>query len=492
MIPLSEEEAGRALDLGRLDAPVVGVSIDSRSVRPGDLFVALRGERFDGHDFVEAAFESGAAGAVVEKTSWSGSSSGRSVYVVDDTLAALGDLARAVRKKSRATVFAITGSVGKTGTKDALAAMAARSCRTVATAANQNNEVGVPLTLLSIEPDTEAVVVEMGMRGPGQIASLVRVVEPDVGVITNIHPVHLELLGTLEHVAQAKAELVQGLTPAGSAVVPAECNILQPYLAELCCRVVYFGVGSDIRNAQVQGWLLRAKSGMACEVVLCWPEGEVRVETPAMPGYRAENIVAAAGACYAAGLPMEECAEGLTGLRFGRGRGEVLSLSGICIVDDTYNANPVAVRAALDGLLRLAAERRGRPVAVLGDMLELGGDSEQYHREIGRYAAEIGVEELWGVGERARATVEGYREQAARSGTRGRDQRAGHVPSSLEDSSLVAGLRPGDVILFKASRSMRLEEMVDRVVALAGAGAWATGIEASEMGETEPEETGRC
>jgi UDP-N-acetylmuramoyl-tripeptide--D-alanyl-D-alanine ligase len=552
MIPLSEEEAGRALGVGALRAPVTGVGIDSRALRPGDLFVALKGERFDGHDFVAAAFQAGASGAVVEKRAWEARRLGPPgltkagqppeqpgcefgpgpVYEVKDTLAALGALAREVRRKSTAMVFAVTGSVGKTSTKDALAAMLGRVCRTVATTANENNEVGVPLTLLATQPDTEAVVVEMGMRGLGQIAALAEVAEPDIGVITNIHPVHLELLGSLEGIAQAKAELIAGVRAGGAVVVPQDCKILQPYLVDTDRRIVSFSAGVDACLADVQGWLERdeggsGKGGSACRIMLRWPRGKVQVETVDMPEYRVENIVAAVAACYAARLPVEECAGGLAEVRFGTGRGQVLCLPGICVVDDTYNANPAAVRAALDDLVRLAAERGGRPVAVLGDMLELGPESERYHREIGRYAAEIGVECLWGVGERARAIGEGFREGVAErefspampgpaadhgaeyavgeyavGHTTARIREAGHVPSSEETSSLVASLRSGDVVLFKASRGLRLEIMVSRVVALAEAGAWATpadpracdprACDPRACDGVEPEETMSC
>lgn len=494
MIPLSAEEAGRALGVGPLAGPVAGVSVDSRSIRTGDLFVALRGEHFDGHDFVAAAFAAGASGAVVEKREWAGRAAGIQgpIYQVDNTLEALGALAREVRRRSGATVFAVTGSVGKTGTKDLLAAMVGRVRRTVATAANQNNEVGVPLTLLAIEPDTEAVVVEMGMRGRGQIAALARVAEPDVGVITNVHPVHLELLGTLEDVAEAKAELIAALEPRGVVVVPRECEVLEPHILAAGCRVVCFGVGAETCPTDVKGSLERCEDGPEWVLALRWGNNEARIETPYLPGYRVENAVAAAAACYAADLPMERCAEGMKDVRFSGGRGEVMSLPGICIVDDTYNANPAAVRAALENLVRLAAERRGRPVAVLGDMLELGPDSEHYHREAGRHAADAGVQAVWGVGPLALAIVEGFRERVVAESEADSGRVAGHVDSPEETSSLVAGLRPGDVVLFKASRSMRLESMVNRVAALAEAGLWAAAADPVLSNEEKSEETRPC
>jgi UDP-N-acetylmuramoyl-tripeptide--D-alanyl-D-alanine ligase len=495
VITISAELAGQALGVGALAASVTGVSIDSRSLQPGDLFVALRGERFDGHDYVEAAFSAGASGAVVDKNVWtarreapsdgpSGAPPHKPIYLVADTLAALGALAREVRRESGATVFGITGSAGKTSTKDLLKAMVGRVCRVVATAGNQNNEVGVPLTLLSMVPGTEAAVVEMGMRGRGQIAELARVAEPDVGIITNVHPVHLELLGTLENVAQAKAELAAGLRPGGAAVVPVDCGPLEPWLACCSCRLVRFGAGgaapgadaacTDVAGADVYGWLEPAgEDGHAW--VLRWPEGETRVATGYLPKHTLENAVAAAAACYAAGLPVEQCAAGLADVRLSDGRGQTLEVGGLCVIDDTYNANPAAVCAAVDYLVRLAAARGGRAVAVLGDMLELGPDAERFHEQTGADVARAGVGTLWGVGPLSEATVRGFRRWWEENGRSGQEWGAEHVGSSEDAGPVVAGLRAGDVVLVKASRSVRLEKVVIRVVDEATAGRWGGG-----------------
>jgi UDP-N-acetylmuramoyl-tripeptide--D-alanyl-D-alanine ligase len=297
VITIDAERAGRALGIGPLAFAVTGVSIDSRSLRPGDLFVALRGDRFDGHEYVEAALAAGASGAVVEREAWAAvranarsesagatqSTEGPPVYQVADALEALGALAREVRRASGVTVFGITGSVGKTSTKDLLRAMVGRVRKVVATSGNQNNEVGVPLTLLAVEPETEAVVVEMGMRGRGQIAELATVTEPDVGVITNVHPVHLELLGTLDNIAQAKAELVAGVRPGGTVVIPAGCGPLEECLARCSCRILRFAAGGIADGAEtggaegagidVRGWLEPA-DGEGWTLVLRWPEGD--------------------------------------------------------------------------------------------------------------------------------------------------------------------------------------------------------------------------
>jgi UDP-N-acetylmuramoyl-tripeptide--D-alanyl-D-alanine ligase len=499
MIVLSAEEAGRVLGRGPLVSPVASVCTDSRRVEPGDLFVALQGERFDGHDFVLDALFKDASGVVVKESWWEsegvtafGAASGsgglapekaEAIYRVDDTLQALARLAREVRRKSGAKVVAVTGSVGKTSTKDLLCAMAEQVCRVVVTAANQNNEVGVPLTLLTIEPDTELVVVEMGMRGLGQIEAVARVAEPDIGVVTNIHPVHLELLGSLEGIAKAKAELLSCLRPGGIAVIPAQSELLAPYAAEAPCRVVRFAYGvpeQGAETADVEGYLLagEAQKAQGRKVLrLSWPEGEAEVETSLASRHRLENVVAATAACYAAGLSVEQCVAGLKAVRFSRSRGDVLRLQGLIVLDETYNASPAAVRAALDDLLELAGETGGRPVAVLGDMLELGAEAAAYHETAGAYAAEAGVAALWGVGPLSRFTVAGFRRAVDAAAGKQRHGaihpvEGGNVSTAAEALPILAGLRRGDVVLLKASRSMGLETLVGRISEEAAAGRW--------------------
>jgi UDP-N-acetylmuramoyl-tripeptide--D-alanyl-D-alanine ligase len=484
MIVLSAEEAGRALKVGPLSTEVSGVSTDSRSLKPGDLFVALRGERFDGHDYVEAALGAGACGAVVERAVWATRSGQHDAYLVDNTVEALGALAREVRRKSSAVVLAVTGSAGKTSTKDILGAMAARARRVVVTEANQNNEIGVPLTLLQVEPDTEVVIVEMGMRGRGQIADLARVAEPDVGIITNVHPVHLELLGSLDNIAQAKAELIHGVRSDGVGVVPLVCEPLEASLVAARRHIVRFAVAGGLPCANDAADVLvcvepTEKDG-AQTLRVRWPSGRLSLEVPAVPRHTLENLAAATAACYAAGLPVEHCLPGFLDSGAGRGRGELVELPGLCLIDDTYNANPAAVRAAIDNLVRVATRRGGRPVAVLGDMRELGPNERLYHRESGEYAAQAGVELLWGVGPLSESTADGFRDARtamteAVDAARAQLEAAGHVPSPAETVLVAASLRAGDVVLFKASRGIGLEVMVAGIAEQARAGRWAGG-----------------
>lgn len=504
MITLEKERAGAALGVGPLAQPVTGVSIDSRTLRPGDLFIALRGERFDGHDYVEAALAAGASGAVVNKKVWRGRAAGRGavdgmasrgtasvrpIYEVDDTLEALGALAREVRRASGATVFAITGSVGKTSTKDILRAMLGKTRRVAGTVGNQNNEVGVPLTLLGVEPDTQAVVTEMGMRGLGQIAALAAVAEPDVGVITNVHPVHLELLGTIEAIAEAKAELLAGVKTGGVAVVPADCAPLERCLEHCSPRVVRFGMAEDKCEADVVGRIEGDEGSAERRFTLRWPEGEAYITTGRVARHTLENSVAAAAACYAAGLPVAECLPGIAEVELSQGRGQVKDIGGLYIIDDTYNSNPAGARAALDDLAQVAVGCKGRPVAVLGDMLELGADWERFHVDVGRYAAETGVRVLWGVGPLAAAITEGFRDWWQSTGAREPEWAAGHVESSDTWRPVLSSLRPGDVVLFKASRSVRLENVVRRVVEEAANGATGGSPASEDSVKDRTEET---
>jgi UDP-N-acetylmuramoyl-tripeptide--D-alanyl-D-alanine ligase len=344
----------------------------------------------------------------------------------------------------------------------------------VRTEANQNNEIGVPLTLLQLEPESQAVIVEMGMRGRGQIAALAAVAEPDVGIITNIHPVHLELLGSLENIADAKAELLEGLRPGGVGVVPLGSEPLEPCLTRATCRVVRFAVDgettSPARVPDVTGSLEPHGDREGQVVRVRWPGGEARVDVAGMPRHTLQNLTAAAAGCYAAGLPLETCLAGFLDSGPGKGRGEELDLPGIRIIDDTYNANPAAVRAAIDHLVTVSERLGGRPVMVLGDMKELGPEERIYHRQTGEYAAAAGVEVLWGVGELSEAAVEGYR---AACGAGAGGERAGHIDSPAETHPVAESLRAGDVVLFKASRSIGLEAMVEAIAGQARAGRWA-------------------
>ncbi|HEX2045344.1 MAG TPA: UDP-N-acetylmuramoyl-tripeptide--D-alanyl-D-alanine ligase [Gaiellaceae bacterium] len=435
MIPLALDEIGR-LAPGRLEratgaSRITGVTIDSRRVRPGDLFVAVG----RGRDFTADALGNGAAATLVP----------------DDAFGALASLGRAVRERSSARVVAVTGSTGKTSTKDILGALCAPHARTVVAEGSQNNEIGLPLTLCRLEADTEVAIVEMGMRGLGQIAELCELARPDVGVITSVGPVHLELLGTVARVAQAKAEVVQSLPPGGTAVVPAGERALDAYVTRGDITVVRFGDGGDVCLAA-----LSARDGSSVLEVEAFGQ-PLTLEFSFAGRHNASNALAALAAYRALALPLEKAQEGARSVRLSPWRGEEAPLpGGGILINDCYNANPLSMAAALEHLRERAAARR--KVAVLGDMAELGPDAPAYHREVGEAAARAGVEVLVAVGPLARGYVEG----------------ACGIPVTRWSAAVEGGigaleelLRPGDCVLVKGSRSMGLEAVADAVAVVA-------------------------
>jgi UDP-N-acetylmuramoyl-tripeptide--D-alanyl-D-alanine ligase len=412
VIPLTLDEVAE-LCPGRLDrAPwadeLTGVQIDSRRVEEGDLFVEVGG----GGDFTRHAFARGAAATLAP----------------DDTFAALGALGREIRGRSSARVVAITGSTGKTSTKDILAAMCRPHAKTVAAEGGHNNEIGLPLTLTRITPDTEVVVCEMGMRGLGQIAELCAIARPDVGVITSIGPVHLELLGTIENVAQAKAEVVGSLPPGGTAIVPDD-PLLEPHLGRDDIEIQRFGE----RNVTS---FERTEEG--CRVRFALEAEQLELEFPFTARHQAQNAVAALLAVQALGLPLPS---GRVDVELSRWRGEESPLpDGGLLINDSYNANPTSMQAALEHL----GEHEGRKVAILGEMAELGPTSPEYHREIGELVSDLGIDAVLGVGELAKAYGGEWVENAAKAAER--------APELVQ---------PGDVVLVKGSRAVGLEVVAE-------------------------------
>jgi UDP-N-acetylmuramoyl-tripeptide--D-alanyl-D-alanine ligase len=402
------------------------VTIDSRDVRPGDLFVGLPGTRVDGGRFAGAALAAGAWGVLVApEHALSAQCALPGVLIAaDEPLAALQALARSWRRALRAPVVGITGSTGKTTTKDLLAAMLAQDRRVVASPQNLNTEIGLPLAILGAPLGTEALVLEMAMRGPGQIAELAAIAEPDVGVIVNVGPVHLELLGSLEAIAAAKAELLVDLPPGATAVLPADEPLLDVHLRD-DLRVVTFGPGGDVADL-------------------------ADVELPFSSAHMRSNALAALAAARALGAeprgPLEVTLSAM--------RGERIELPGrVLMIDDCYNANPMSMRAALDDL---AASASGRRLAVLGDMLELGPDEGRFHAEIGDYAAQRGVDVLVTVGPLAARMGEAFD---------GELHRVADAAGAAEVAREL--LRPGDTMLVKGSRGVGLEVVAQRLRAAA-------------------------
>jgi UDP-N-acetylmuramoyl-tripeptide--D-alanyl-D-alanine ligase len=429
VIPLSLAEVA-AVAPGKLEAAegadrVTGVKIDSRRVQAGDLFVAVG----RGVEFTRDALARGAAAALIP----------------EDAFRALAALARTVRERSSARAVGVTGSIAKTSTKDILGALCRPHRRTVVAEGSQNNEIGLPLTLCRIEEDTEIVILEMGMRGLGQIAALCETARPDVGVITKIGPVHLELLGTIERVAEAKAELVHALPPGGTAVVPAGDAHLEPYLNRDDVELIRFGTGGDIQLKSFTP--SRDESDLEIEAF-----GRTLTLTFSFASrYNATNALAALAAYHALGLPLDEAYRGAANVKLSRWRGEETPLPGDgLLINDAYNANPLSMSAALEHLAERAGPRR--KVAVLGDMAELGPGGPAYHREVGAVAARMGITALVAIGPLARGFLEGAR----------------GVPETRWAPTVEEGLvalrsllRPGDCVLVKGSRAMGLEAIAD-------------------------------
>jgi UDP-N-acetylmuramoyl-tripeptide--D-alanyl-D-alanine ligase len=425
----------RAARTGGAGAPgPVRAVIDSRAAGPGDLFVGLPGERVDGGRFAAQALEAGAWGVLVgaERARDLPPGAG-AVIAADDPLAALGALARAWRRELGAAVIGVTGSVGKTSTKDLLAAMLAPQRATVASRANFNTEIGLPLEVLAAPAGTEVLVLEMAMRGFGQIAELAAIAEPDVGVITNIGPVHLEQVGSLDGVARAKGELLGGLREGGAAVVPAGEATLEPWIRP-DLEVSRFGPGGDVA---FDGDAVVARGK------------RLDLELPFTAAHQRTNALAAVAAALAVGVRPQ----GRVAANFSALRGERVALpSGAEIINDCYNANPLSMRAALDDLAAQAPA--GRRVAVLGDMLELGPEEERHHREVGEHAARSGVDVLVAVGPRAAVAAAAF------------DGESHAVEDAGAAAELAAGLlRRGDLALVKGSRGVGLEVVAERLVA---------------------------
>jgi UDP-N-acetylmuramoyl-tripeptide--D-alanyl-D-alanine ligase len=418
--------------------------IDSREVRRGDLFFGLPGEHAEGGEFAAAALSGGAWGVVVD-SAWARTLAaedgdpGGWVLAADDPLAALQGLARTWRRELGCPVVGITGSVGKTSVKDICRAIL--PLRVHASRENFNTEIGLPLAILEAPPETEVLVLEMAMRGRGQIAELCEIAEPDVGAITNIGPVHLELLGTLDAIVEAKAEILTGLRGRGRAVIPADEEALEPHLQDQLVTIT-FGPGGDVFAMEERG------DGRSIEATVATPDGEARFRFPFGEAHNLQNALAAIAIGIALEAPVDEMARRAPGITFSRLRGELIELAGgILLVNDCYNANPVSMRAALEHLASLKAA--GRHVAVLGEMRELGSGAEGYHREVGAHARQLGVEPILGVGELARDYAP--------------DAWAPDAEAAIPLAE--AMVQEGDAVLLKGSRAVGLELVTDELVA---------------------------
>ncbi len=431
---------------------MIGVSTDTRTLSPGALFVALRGDRFDAHDFLAEAAARGAAAALVAEAR-AGDPCSLPRLAVPDPLAALGAVAHLHRLRFAIPVVGVTGSNGKTTTREMIAAILATRGPILKTEGNLNNEVGVPLTLFGLDEGHQAAVIELGMSHPGEIARLAAIALPQVGIVTLAAPAHLEGLGTVDAVADAKAELYRGLPEGGIAIANADDARMLKRAQASGRRMITFSAAKGRRgDVVVLEVVSQGEDGL--RFVLGIGNREVAVHIPGLVGgHNAANAAAAAAAAIALGCTDREIVRGLAAVRpVGRRlRLETLP-SGLRLVDDCYNANPASMSAALRTVTALAAPG-GRALAVLGDMLELGAFEAEAHRALGEEAAKAGLAALAAFGPRSRGTAE-----AARSG----GLEAFHT-EELEPlvAWTKAAVRPGDVLLVKGSRGMKLERLVE-------------------------------
>jgi UDP-N-acetylmuramoyl-tripeptide--D-alanyl-D-alanine ligase len=433
---------------GEFDQETVamGYSIDSRTVSPGDLFIALKGDRFDGHDYVQAALEGGAVAAIVQSGS-TVHAGPRNILYVDDTLRALQSLGAAARRLWGKPLIGVTGSAGKTTTKEILAHLLKMRFRVMKSSGNLNNHIGMPLQLLRLEPEHDVAVVEMGMNHAGEIRALGNLAHHDLAVVTSVGPVHLEFFDSVAGIARAKYEIIETLHAGGVAVLNADDEYVSQFGRDFKGKVVTFGLHrpADVSAQNVQ---LRGGEGSSFDLVV----GGVieQVTLPLVGEHNISNALAATAAALERGVSPSQIAQAMSTIQPAEKRGQVLELGGATIINDCYNSNPRALNAMIDTLASIKAERR---ILVAGEMLELGKMSEKLHRECGHHAAEKKIDIVIGVRGMARALVE------AASGA-GAQAQYMEMPEEAGER-LARELRPGDAILFKASRSVKLERALE-------------------------------
>jgi UDP-N-acetylmuramoyl-tripeptide--D-alanyl-D-alanine ligase len=443
---------------GDPETPIDSISIDSRTLRPGQFFVAIRGERFDGHRFVPDALARGAAGAMIgAPLEPAGGSPGRAAAIlrVSDTTRGLQALARDVRRRSGTRVVAITGSTGKTTTKEITAEFLAGRYRVFRNRGNLNHHIGLPLSLFELRSQPEIAVVELGMNHPGEIRTLVGIAEPDVRVWTNVGDAHLGFFASADAIADAKAEILEQAGPGDVLIANADDSRVMSRARGFAGRIVTFGIdtSADVRAHEVQ---MKGLDGTAAKVST--PAGEILLQTPLLGRGNLANVLAAAATALQFGVPLEVIRERASRLAPAAHRGELLRLpGGITLIDDSYNSSPAALTQALEVVA--AAQGCARKIAVLGEMLELGAHAERLHKECGAAAARAGLSILIAVGGApARALAE-----AAVAG--GIPAECVHYVAANQDAAVLAleRVRPGDLVLVKGSRSIGTDLVVEQL-----------------------------
>jgi UDP-N-acetylmuramoyl-tripeptide--D-alanyl-D-alanine ligase len=429
------------------EAVATAYSIDSRTIEAGQLFFAVKGDRFDGHDFVEQALQKGAVAAVVRQDSLPRYTNKDQLLAVDDTLFALQRLALAVRRLWGKPVVGVTGSAGKTTTKEAIAHVLSKRFRVLKSEGNFNNHFGLPLMLLKLEPEHDIAVIEMGMSHAGEITALAKIAEPEVGVVTNVAPVHLEFFDSIAGIARAKYELIASLPAHGTAVLNADDEYVSQFGRDFKGKVLTYGLAlsADVRaeNIGSDGGL-----GSAFEVIA---EGfRQRATLPLVGAHNIHNALAAVAVALDRGMSPTEAVNALSSLSPADKRGQVVKVGNITVINDCYNSNPKALEAMVNALAAMPAKRR---IVVAGEMLELGSAAEQMHRESGKHIAEKKVDALIGVRGLAEPMVASAKQAGIAAKFVATPQEAGEW--------LARETREGDVVLLKASRGVKLEKALE-------------------------------
>jgi len=422
-------------------------SIDSRTIKAGELFFAVKGERLDGHDYVDSALQKGAVAAVVNRDQLHRYSEASRLLPVEDTLLALQSLATAVRRVWGKPLIGITGSAGKTTTKEAIAHVLATRFQVLKSEGNFNNHFGLPLMLLKLEVEHDLAVIEMGMSHAGEIRALAKIAQPEIGVVTNVAPVHLEFFDSLAGIARAKYELIESLPPSGTAVLNADDEYVSQFGRGFKGKVITYGTSptADVRAEHVQS---QGAKGSEFDVVS--PCGHEHARLPLVGEHNILNALAAASVACSRGMPFADAVAALATLKPADKRGQVLQLGNITVVNDCYNSNPKALYAMVDALAAMKAKRR---IVVAGEMLELGPLGEQMHSDAGKHAAEKKIDVLIGVRGLAQAAVQGARQAGMTAEFLATPEEAGEW--------LAREAREGDVVLLKGSRGVKLEKALE-------------------------------
>jgi UDP-N-acetylmuramoyl-tripeptide--D-alanyl-D-alanine ligase len=436
-----------SLSSGDRTVAIDKIGTDSRTLKRGELFVALRGENFDGHNFVESAAKAGAAGAIVEPN-WNGNVPENFALIkTKDTLVAYQKLAGNYRKSLSLKVVAITGSNGKTSTKDFAAAVLARRLRVTKTEGNFNNHVGLPRTILEATAQDEVAVWEIGMNHPGEVAALSKLAAPDIAIITNIGIAHIEFMGSREAIAAEKGALAEAVGAQGTVILNADDSLTKSMATRTRAKVILAGTtDGTIRAGEI------SQSGSGTDFTILEGAHRCRAQLPVPGLHMVQNALLAVAAGRVFGLSLEECADGLASAPLTKARLQIKEIRGVQFIDDSYNANPDSMKAALRTLMELDTD--GKRIAVLGEMGELGSESEPGHREVGETAATFGVDQLIAIGDMAKVIAQAARAAGLR--------KTSAVRSTNEAAQLLGEIaKPGDLVLVKGSRATRTERVIE-------------------------------